>query len=153
MHGSGLLTSVIKAFMNLRNWNHNRKSWKSLIVRQTASHFEKSYTIGILDSAYAWLTSTLGIGYWKTEFLSTRPLIIGDTNFFFTYAPFLILRKQNYLARISEIWHFCHVFFFCPLTSLPFFNAFPFTVNKMAVFCQKLLLQKHGLSHVWKPVS
>ena len=40
-------------------------------------------------------------------------------------------------------------FFYFPPTSLPFFYAFSFTVKKMADFCQKLLLQKHVLSHVW----
>ena len=39
-------------------------------------------------------------------------------------------------------------FLFSPTTSLPFFYAFSFTVKKMADFCQKLLLQKHVLSHV-----
>ena len=44
---------------------------------------------------------------------------------------------------------FIPCFLFFPPTSLPFFYAFPFTVKKMADFCQKLLLQKHVLSHVW----
>ena len=46
---------------------------------------------------------------------------------------------------------FIPCFLFFPPTSLPFFYAFSFTVKKMADFCQKLLLQKHVLSHVWSP--
>ena len=40
-----------------------------------------------------------------------------------------------------------------PLTSLTFFNASSFTVQKMANFHQMLLLQKHMLSHVCNHVS
>ena len=39
---------------------------------------------------------------------------------------------------------FVPCFFFFPPGGLPFFNATSFTVEKMADFCQKLLLQKHA---------
>ena len=52
--------------------------------------------------------------------------------------------KLKYFKNMA----FIPFFLFFPPTSLHFFYAFPFTVKKMADFCQKLLLQKHVLSHV-----